>query len=92
MIQKLMRLFRRSSAPAPTKPMVRYILRPRDGIQTGFLPEKDPAHIMFRKTRDDDGDLFVAVCSTCGGNCGQCGTSIGAGVPIDFEYLSSKIR
>lgn len=86
------RLFRRPNAPAPAKHPVRYILRPRDGIQTGFLPEKDSAHgeIMFLKMRDDNGDLFVAVCATCGGNCGQCGTSVGEGVPLNFNHMITK--
>lgn len=68
---------------------VRYIVRPRDGIQFGPLPVSDldgePHAWMYGN--DDDGELFIAVCSFCGGNCGQCGTSIGQGIPFDFDRM-----
>jgi hypothetical protein len=85
---------------APTKEQMlprsiegRYILRPRDGIQYGPLPARDGAHgdqIAWIKGTDSDGELYIAVCDFCGGNCGQCGTSIGQGIPFDFDRIIYK--
>jgi len=32
------------------------------------------------------------VCDTCGGNCGQCGTSIGMGVPPSMDMLIRSLH
>jgi hypothetical protein len=69
---------------------VRYLVRPRDGVQFGPLPDLRDEHAMFLNGHDDDGPLWVAVCDTCAGNCGQCGTSIGMGIPFDFDYMIEK--
>lgn len=34
---------------------------------------------------------WIEVCDTCGGNCGQCGWSIGIGVPASMDVLIRKI-
>lgn len=72
---------------------VLYILRPGDGVRKGRLPTADPGHgevsyLIHREEGIDD--LYVAVCDFCGGNCGQCGTSVGSGVPLDFERIILK--
>lgn len=82
--------FRPGLSIGPKVPVARYILRPRDGVQFGPLPSSDGAHgddIGWLRGHDDDGPLWVAVCSFCGGNCGQCGTSIGMGIPFDFNRI-----
>lgn len=33
------------------------------------------------------GDGWTEVCLTCGGNCGQCGTSLGQGNPVKMNNL-----
>lgn len=42
---------------------VRYILRPGEGITYGFLPQGDSRYgrITYVRTRDEEGDLYVAV-------------------------------
>lgn len=30
---------------------------------------------------------WTEVCLTCGGNCGQCGTSLGMGNPVNMDHL-----
>lgn len=65
-----------------------YILRPRDGLQVGPLPDVSLEGVVFIRTEDELGYLWIAVCDTCGGNCGQCGTSIGAGVPASMKTLA----
>lgn len=72
---------------------VRYILRPSDGVQTAmFLPTEDPAagKVFWTSGRDEVGKLYIAVCDFCGGNCGQCGTSVGQGIPFDFELMAKN--
>lgn len=79
--------------PAPQWPQheVRYRLRPRDGIKFGVLPiEHVGDRLAYIKGTDDQGELYVAVCDMCGGNCGQCGTSIGEGVPFNFDRIILK--
>lgn len=72
---------------------LRFIMRPSDGVQTAKeLPKKTPMGdtAAYKKTRDESGDLYVAVCDFCGGNCGQCGTSVGQGVPFDFDLMAKN--
>lgn len=71
---------------------VYYILRPLDGVKFGTLPNEDPGQgrVAYLKTTDELGDLYRAVCDFCGGNCGQCGTSIGQGVPFNFDHIILK--
>lgn len=33
------------------------------------------------------GDEWREVCTTCGGNCGQCGTSMGMGIPASLDTI-----
>lgn len=32
-------------------------------------------------------ETWMEACNTCGGNCGQCGTSLGMGLPVDLEHM-----
>ncbi len=93
----LKRLFRVPSCPPVVDPWpsheVLYILRPKDGVRRGRLPKRDPAHgeVAYRVHREEGvEDLYVAVCDFCGENCGQCGTSIGMGVPFSFDRIVIK--
>lgn len=33
------------------------------------------------------GDMYYEVCAFCGGNCGQCGTSVGMGIPASMSEI-----
>jgi hypothetical protein len=33
------------------------------------------------------GETWYPVCDTCGGNCGQCGTSLGMGIPASLGTI-----
>lgn len=35
---------------------------------------------------------WVEICDTCGGNCGQCGWSIGRGVPASMDNLIQSLH
>ncbi len=37
-------------------------------------------------------DQWVEVCDFCGGNCGQCGTSVGAGIPFSMDTLIQNLH
>lgn len=78
----------------PLEPPIKaYIIRPRDGIQYGYaLPTSDPAAGDIAWTRHEtlEGTIYVAVCDFCGGNCGQCGTSVGQGIPFDFDLMAKN--
>lgn len=74
-------------------PIVKYIIRPRDGIQYGYaLPVRDVSGTNLAWTCHEmlEGTIFIAVCDFCGGNCGQCGTSIGEGVPFNFDLMAKN--
>jgi len=38
------------------------------------------------------GNDWVEACNTCGGNCGQCGTSLGMGVPASMDCLIDSLE
>jgi len=54
------------------------------------VPDSGPAREGFR-WRKIEGE-WVEVCDTCGGNCGQCGTSIGMGVPPSMDALVESLH
>mgnify|MGYP000846750797 CR=1 FL=1 len=63
----------------------------------GSLPEtvyyrREPPERTEKMIRDgfvwtEKGDGWTEVCLTCGGNCGQCGTSLGMGNPVKMDRL-----
>lgn len=54
-------------------------------------PEKPPAltaqmkSLGFHWVKTDDG--WHEACDMCGGNCGQCGTSLGRGLPVSLSQV-----
>lgn len=58
----------------------------------GFRPPK-PAIISERGNQHvwRDGQ-WVEVCGFCGGNCGQCGTSVGRGVPASMDNMIKNLH
>lgn len=58
--------------PTPLRPLGKDYMHPTAG------------ETMWRKS--DSGDWFE-VCAFCGGNCGQCGTSVGMGVPASMSFM-----
>lgn len=39
----------------------------------------------------DGVERYIEVCKVCGGNCGQCGTSLGLGVPPQMDKLTEGL-
>lgn len=90
---------RKAPLPAPEPEIVRYVLRANDGVQIGVPPVLGPTspdsymrEFRWRKGWDDEGPLLIAVCDFCGGNCGQCGTSIGRGVPATMQQMVQSLH
>lgn len=82
--------------PAPETEIVRYVIRPGDGVHVGPLPDAakiaDQQGYRWRAGWDDEGPLLIAVCDFCGGNCGQCGTSVGRGVPATMQQMVQSLH
>lgn len=37
-------------------------------------------------------DKWIEVCDFCGGNCGQCGWSVGSGIPASMNTMIESLH
>lgn len=56
------------------------------------MPKARPGNAMAWMTGQDGTGEWVEVCDFCGGNCGQCGTSVGMGVPPSMDRMVGKLQ
>lgn len=56
-----------------------------------WLRPKAPKPRAGNKMRWID-DRWIEVCATCGGNCGQCGTSVAMGVPASMDTVIETLQ
>lgn len=89
MIQWIKKIF--NSSPLSFIHEYRFQGQIGDGTGRQFKTDDENESILLREgfhTRKDG----IVVCISCGGNCGQCGTSKGSGQPASMQALVDRLH